>query len=479
MPEPAGASLRRLALALALVVAALAQVYALVHTVNAQARQRERVVREERRVIMAAVPRVSQALASGDFEFTQQAIKEVMGLSGASAIEIFELEGRLVLAYPSAGNVRHWPSSQELDKLRGGSVLTVGPLGGEPGRVFSYVVLRSNDRLRLLRVAREAPDLLTSLRDGQRLMMIHGAALVVLVLALALVASMRLEGAVSSSLALRAYEEAMGRLHARGQELAIKHRAERQVLEAHIEDQDAMARAGELTAGIVHEVRNGLATILGHATLLEAQPESAESAGAIHAECATLESVIRRFMEFIKRERLNVAPVSLRRVLERVVARESRNRAGAVVSLDLASNPDDTLAGDEELLERAFENLVRNAREAAGPKGRVTVALEAEERKRRVRIADDGPGLAPDLRAGPRPFLTTKPGGLGLGLAIALKIVGLHGGSLEFADNRPHGLVVTILLPIALAPSDPGVTRRSSHDDVPSLESRDPGGVSR
>jgi signal transduction histidine kinase len=445
--EPGGPSLRRLALALALVVAGAAQVYALFGVVHAQARVRERVVREERRIVLALAPRVGEALARGDLDAARQAIQETFALSGAAAIEVYERKGRLVFAHPAPSNVAHWPSTQELDKLSGGAVLSVGPVGSEPARVFTYLALRSNDHLRLLRVVREAPDLLASLRDGQRLLMFHGAALVVLVLALALVVSLRLEAAVTAPHALRAYEEAMDRLHARGQELAIRHRAERQVLEAHIEDQDAMARAGELTAGIVHEVRNGLATILGHATLLEAEPSSSESAIAIHAECETLERVIRRFMEFIKRERLNLAPVSLRRVLERVVARESGNRAGAVVSMDLAPGQDDVLAGDEELLERALENLVRNAREAAGPQGRVTVALEAQEGKRLVRIADDGPGLSPELASGPRPFLTTKPGGLGLGLAIALKIVGLHGGSLEFTENRPRGLVVTLALP--------------------------------
>jgi signal transduction histidine kinase len=478
VPEPAGAWLRRLALALALVVAALAEVYALVHTVHAQASQRERVVREERRIVTAAIPRVTEALASGDGDSARQAVKEFISLSGAWAIEVFELEGRLILAYPERGNVKHWPSAQELGKLRGGSVLTVGPLGGEPGRVYSYVVLRSSDGLRLLRLAREAPDLLTSLRDGQRLMMIHGAALVVLVLALGLVVSMRLEGAASSAHALRAYEEAMGRLHAQGQELVVQHRAERRLLEAHIEDQDAMARAGELTAGIVHEVRNGLATIVGHATLLEAQPEAADSAGAIHAECETLESVIRRFMEFIKREQLNAAPVSLRRVLERVAARESRNRGGAVVSLEPPSGADEILGADEELLERAFENLVRNAREAAGPKGHVTVAIEAKQGGCSVRIGDDGPGLAPELLAGPRPFLSTKPGGLGLGLVLALKIIGLHGGSLEFSENGPRGLAVTVLLPRSVTPGDSGVTRGSSDAAIGTPESRDPGGVS-
>jgi signal transduction histidine kinase len=67
-----------------------------------------------------------------------------------------------------------------------------------------------------------------------------------------------------------------------------------------------------------------------------------------------------------------------------------------------------------------------------------------------------------EVRAGLRPFLTTKPGGLGLGLAIAIKIVRLHGGSLELADNRPRGVVATVSLPSPGLAPDRDVTQGSA-----------------
>ena len=66
----------------------------------------------------------------------------------------------------------------------------------------------------------------------------------------------------------------------------------------------------------------------------------------------------------------------------------------------------------------------------------------------RVHIADDGPGLPAEKREQIRPFTTSK-GGLGLGLATALKIVELHDGQLLFADRQPRGLLVTVQLPLA------------------------------
>jgi signal transduction histidine kinase len=219
-------------------------------------------------------------------------------------------------------------------------------------------------------------------------------------------------------------------------------------MEELVRDKEAMARAGELTAGIVHEVRNGLGPIVGYARLLEkgALSAEAEAARGILQECETLETVARRFMDFVRDETLNLAPVDVERLLTRVAARESRSRPGGKVHLeDLARLP--SLVGDEEMLERAFENVIRNAREAAGPEGHVAVAARVEDRRLCVSVTDDGPGLPSEARV-PRPFYTTKPGGLGLGLPMAVKIVRLHNGELRLLEGVSRGLEVRVSLPL-------------------------------
>ena len=68
-----------------------------------------------------------------------------------------------------------------------------------------------------------------------------------------------------------------------------------------------------------------------------------------------------------------------------------------------------------------------------------------------ITIADDGPGLSAEARGRLRPFLSTKPGGLGLGLPIAMKIVALHQGQVILGENQPRGLSVRVLLPQRLS----------------------------
>src|SRR5207244_13175180 len=126
----------------------------------------------------------------------------------------------------------------------------------------------------------------------------------------------------------------------------------------------------------------------------------------------------RRGMEYIQEERVNVAAVDLGRMLSRVAARESRAGPGGEVSLPRGDVGH--LSGDEALLERAFENLVRNAREAAGAGGHVWIDVTRDAAAAVVTVSDDGPGLtAAAAREKLRPFFTTEPGGLGRRLPLA------------------------------------------------------------
>jgi signal transduction histidine kinase len=188
----------------------------------------------------------------------------------------------------------------------------------------------------------------------------------------------------------------------------------------------------------------------------------AETARGIREECETLESVIRRFVDFVREERLERAAFDLGRLLDRVVAREGRAHPSRAVRVEAGEGV--RITADEDLLERGLENLVRNALEAAGAGGKVEIGVKRVSGGLEIRIADDGPGFPPE-GAPLRPFATGKAGGLGLGLPLALKVVQLHGGRLELESPANGGAVVRVLLP-----AEPGATQSSG------LESGAPSG---
>jgi signal transduction histidine kinase len=384
------------------------------------------------------------------------ALEAARQATSADEVELFTTAGRRLAAVPGPSPVDHWLAAAEVKSLRPPDVVTVGPVAGGGGRLLSYTSVRSGEDDLVLRLATAAPDLVEDLRERRELLVRHGVAMVLLVVVGVLAAfPARVVSAGTAPREIDAYVAALGRLRDRGE-----------ALEEAMQDREAMARAGELTAGMVHEVRNGLGTIVGYARLVEGSSTPAaatDAARRIREECATLEIVVRRFMDFVKRETLNVGAVDLGRMLARVVARESRARPGGEVTLE--STDVGPLSGDEDLLERAFENLVRNGREAAGEKGHVWIRAAREAESVVVTVADDGPGIPAETRQSLRPFFTTKAGGLGLGLPIALKIIRLHHGDLVLGERIPRGLLVQVRLPAA-GPREWIVTRSSDPVDA-------------
>jgi signal transduction histidine kinase len=426
----------------------LVEVRSQIQAVRSHRRLRARVVSEAVVRLENLLPRLRPLLAQGSLESWNEALSLAIGGGLATEAEIVEAEtGRSLLSRPTTLPVATGPSPAER-ALGPEAVKTEVAQSGPELRVLSRVAFDWNARRCVLRLASPAPDLVADLRDRQQLFVAHLLAWTVLALAAALAVSPRRESiAEAESRALDAYEEAMGRLRDQGEARSRAHEVERRRMEEQIQDKEAMARAGELTAGMVHEVRNGLGTIVGYARFLErGSGTDSESVGRhIREECETLEVVVRRFMDFVKRESLQNATFDLARMLSRVAAREGRGRPGPEVELDLPESLE--FAGDEELLERAFENLVRNARDAAGERGSVRLHAEHAEDVFRVTVTDNGPGIPEERLRELRPFFTTKPGGLGLGLPIAYKIVHLHGGTLRLQAASPRGLMVLVDLP--------------------------------
>ena len=113
--------------------------------------------------------------------------------------------------------------------------------------------------------------------------------------------------------------------------------------------------------------------------------------------------------------------------------------------------------GDPAQLQQVLLNLVKNARESGGPEDQVTVSIRADRGGSRVTIADRGPGMSASvLQQALLPFYSTKPGGSGVGLALAREVVDAHDGWIKL-DNRPDGgLAVSFWIPSA-GPHQPNI----------------------
>ena len=430
----------RTLLVLAVLALAALEVRSLHATLGLLGERRAQAVERVRQALLAARPSARALQENAGAAACLDEVRRWLPSVERHELELLGPDGRLLLARPAG--LRHTVvlSQVQLRTLGLGQVVTVGPVSGPEGpRLLSHVALAGPGSA-IVRVSSALPDLAGEARSQRVDLGRHLATLAVLFLGALLALLPGRPGAAREHLS-DPYEEAMARLRRQGEERG----RELERLRELVADREAMARAGELSAGMAHELRNGLGTILGYARLVQQDPGGAAQAAArIRDECAALEQVIKRFSEFVRDERLQAARFDLRRTTERLLARELQARPGAAV--ELAAGPEAGLVGDEELVERALENLLRNAREAAGPSGRVTLSLARDGDEARVSVADDGPGLSPEVRASLRPFFTTKPGGLGLGLALVAKIAALHGGRLELLDRSPRGLVAALIL---------------------------------
>ena len=210
---------------------------------------------------------------------------------------------------------------------------------------------------------------------------------------------------------------------------------------------------------LAHEIKNPLGGLRGAAQLLERElptEELKEYTRVIIGEADRLRALVDSLLgpaRPVRREHANV-----HELLDRVY-RLARAEAPGGVIIERDYDPSlPALALDRDLLVQAMLNLARNAVQALGERGRLTMRSRAltnatigTERHRVVaslQFEDDGPGVPPELGETIfYPLVTARAGGTGLGLAVAQDIATRHGGIIEF-DSRPGHTVFSLLLPM-------------------------------
>jgi C4-dicarboxylate-specific signal transduction histidine kinase len=221
--------------------------------------------------------------------------------------------------------------------------------------------------------------------------------------------------------------------------------------------------AGELTTSIAHELNQPLGSILTNTETAELMlkgsspnlDEVKEILADIRRDDQRASEVIRRLRSMLKKAPFEVRDIDLNDTVREAVGFVTALSDGLRIALKYASTATELhVRGDPVQLQQVAINLIINAMDAISGahvrKREISVATTRSGDFAEIRVSDTGPGIAnDDLKNVFNPFFSTKPQGMGMGLAIVRTIVEAHHGQILVENKLSGGALFTIKLPIA------------------------------
>jgi len=215
---------------------------------------------------------------------------------------------------------------------------------------------------------------------------------------------------------------------------------------------ERFAVIGETVAMVAHDLRNPLqgisaaAYVLKQKTHLTADPETLELLGMIDHSIGYADNIVTELLDYSREITLNLTETTAKALLETTLT-QVRIPENIVVR-DLTSDSPRVLI-DVEKAKRVFVNIIGNAIDAMPRGGQLTIRSRGSEEILEITFSDTGEGIQEVImRDLWTPLKTTKPRGMGLGLAICKRIVEAHGGSIEVESTLGKGTTFTLTLPI-------------------------------
>ena len=235
---------------------------------------------------------------------------------------------------------------------------------------------------------------------------------------------------------------------------------------------------GEMASTLAHELNQPLATIANYTQGCVRLLRDMDDAVADRMRDALEETarqslraggIIRHLREFVTRGETEKSPHDIRKLIEEAGALAlvgSRER-GVRSTFDFAQS-DATVMVDRIQIQQVLINLIRNGMEAMRESTHrdLTIRMRPDGAASiRVDVSDTGPGIPDDIAERLfQPFVTNKPGGMGIGLSISKRIIEAHGGELSASRNTSGGATFTFSLPVATLPA-PGAGKEESNAD--------------
>ena len=214
----------------------------------------------------------------------------------------------------------------------------------------------------------------------------------------------------------------------------------------------------QLAGALAHEIKNPLSTIRLNMELLAEDLDEAETPAqrralkridTVQRECGRLQSLLDDFLNFAKVRRLNLKPTDLNRELQETLeffAPEAASGGVEVVRYFDADLP--TVQLDREAFRGALLNLLLNAKQAMPGGGQIVVRTTTVGDRAVLQLIDNGCGIDDHTAAHMfEAFYSTKPGGSGLGLPTAAKVIEAHGGMIQVQSDVGQGTQFTVELP--------------------------------
>jgi len=249
--------------------------------------------------------------------------------------------------------------------------------------------------------------------------------------------------------------------------LMLQSRSITQLIDRHLTHQGAARSVVGVAAMLAHEIKNPLSGIRGAAQLLEdgADEMGQELTRLICTEVDRIRALVDRMESFTDTRPMERRPENIHQILGHVRRIAENGFAKGLTIRELYDPSLPPVLANRDRLVQVFLNLVKNAAEAAGEGGEITittayrhgvkVALRGSSSRislpMEICVIDSGPGAPPEMVDHMfEPFVSTKTNGTGLGLALVAKVIGDHGGVIEYdRQAEPPRTIFRILLPLA------------------------------